>query len=126
VCQEQNRNNSTALRASATIRYGQNTRTGDRRANSSSGGGPGGDWTPAALSCREAPRVAGGYRSGNTAIGCRRGRAARSGGIRSGLRSIVTRPYVVFYRIDQQAAQIVRVLDGRRDLDEIFTDEPPA
>jgi toxin ParE1/3/4 len=40
--------------------------------------------------------------------------------IRPGLRSIAARPHVVFYRVSDSAAQIVRVLDGRRDLDEIF------
>jgi toxin ParE1/3/4 len=40
--------------------------------------------------------------------------------IRLGLRSLVARPHVVFYRVVQDRAEIVRVLDGRRDLDEIF------
>jgi toxin ParE1/3/4 len=43
--------------------------------------------------------------------------------VRPGLRSIAARPHVVFYRASGDAAEIVRVLDGRRDLDEIFTDE---
>ena len=40
--------------------------------------------------------------------------------VRRGLRSIAARPYVLFYRIAGDRAEIVRVLDGRRDLDEIF------
>ena len=37
------------------------------------------------------------------------------------LRSIVVSPYVVFYRVSDDSVEIVRVLDGRRDLEEIFT-----
>jgi toxin ParE1/3/4 len=40
--------------------------------------------------------------------------------VRPGLRSIATRPHVIFYRVNNDVAEIVRVLDGRRDLDEIF------
>jgi toxin ParE1/3/4 len=40
--------------------------------------------------------------------------------IRAGLRSIVASPHIVFYRVNNDVAEIVRVLDGRRDLDEIF------
>jgi toxin ParE1/3/4 len=40
--------------------------------------------------------------------------------VRSGLRSIAAAPHVVFYRVNSDATEIVRVLDGRRDLDEIF------
>jgi toxin ParE1/3/4 len=43
--------------------------------------------------------------------------------VRPGLRSIAVRPHVLFYRVIDNAAEIVRVLDGRRDLDEIFRDE---
>ena len=43
--------------------------------------------------------------------------------VRLGLRSIVARPYVVFYRVNNHIAEIVRVLDGRRDLDEIFAED---
>src|SRR6202161_4305839 len=42
--------------------------------------------------------------------------------VRPGLRSIATRPHVVFYRVNNDVAEIVRVLDGRRDLDEIFAE----
>jgi toxin ParE1/3/4 len=44
--------------------------------------------------------------------------------LRSGLRSIAARPHVVFYRVSNDAPEIVRVLDGRRDLDEIFAETP--
>jgi toxin ParE1/3/4 len=44
--------------------------------------------------------------------------------VRQGLRSIVARPHVVFYRVNSDVAEIVRVLDGRRDLDEIFSASP--
>jgi plasmid stabilization system protein ParE len=33
-------------------------------------------------------------------------------------------PHVVFYRVNDDVAEIVRVLDGRRDLDEVFAYEP--
>jgi plasmid stabilization system protein ParE len=33
-------------------------------------------------------------------------------------------PHVVFYRVTNDGAEIVRVLDGRRDLDEIFARDP--
>jgi toxin ParE1/3/4 len=44
--------------------------------------------------------------------------------VRPGLRSVVARPHVIFYRVKNDVAEIVRVLDGRRDLDEIFAHEP--
>jgi toxin ParE1/3/4 len=40
--------------------------------------------------------------------------------IRPGLRSMAARPYVVFYRVRGDVAEAVRVLHGRRDIDEIF------
>lgn len=43
--------------------------------------------------------------------------------IRPGLRSIVSRPYVIFYRIRGGVAEIVRVLHGRRDLEDIFAED---
>ena len=46
--------------------------------------------------------------------------------LRPGIRSIAARPHVVFYRITETATEIVRVLDGRRDLDDIFAAEPGA
>jgi toxin ParE1/3/4 len=46
--------------------------------------------------------------------------------IRSGLRSVLAEPYVVFYRLSvDDDVQIVRVLHGRRDIDEIFADDLP-
>jgi toxin ParE1/3/4 len=44
--------------------------------------------------------------------------------IRSGLHSFATGPHVIFYRVVDDRPEIVRVLDGRRDLDEIFSDDP--
>jgi toxin ParE1/3/4 len=40
--------------------------------------------------------------------------------LRHGLRSLAVRPHVVFYRVVDGVPEIGRVLDGRRDLDEIF------
>jgi toxin ParE1/3/4 len=40
--------------------------------------------------------------------------------VRPGLRSMAATPHVIFYRVTNDVAEIVRVLDGRRDLDEIF------
>ncbi len=42
--------------------------------------------------------------------------------LRSGIRSIAAGAHVVFYRVADDIPQIVRVLDGRRDIDEIFAD----
>jgi toxin ParE1/3/4 len=39
-----------------------------------------------------------------------------------GMRSIVVRPYVIFYRAAANEVQIVRVLHGRRDIETIFAD----
>lgn len=44
--------------------------------------------------------------------------------VRPGLRSIAASPHVVFYRVNADVAEIVRVLDGRRDLEDIFAHEP--
>ena len=44
--------------------------------------------------------------------------------VRPGLRSMAASPHVVFYRVNDDVAEIVRVLDGRRDLDEVFAHEP--
>jgi toxin ParE1/3/4 len=43
--------------------------------------------------------------------------------LRSGLRSLAVNPQVVFYRLRQDRPEIVRVLDGRQDIGEIFPDE---
>jgi toxin ParE1/3/4 len=44
--------------------------------------------------------------------------------IRSGLHSFATSLHVVFYRVVDNRPEIVRVLDGRRDIDDIFSDDP--
>ncbi len=44
--------------------------------------------------------------------------------VRLGLRSMAASPHIVFYRVNDDVAEIVRVLDGRRDLDEVFAHEP--
>ena len=44
--------------------------------------------------------------------------------VRPGLRSMSASPHIVFYRVNEDVAEIVRVLDGRRDLDEAFAHEP--
>jgi toxin ParE1/3/4 len=41
--------------------------------------------------------------------------------IRTGLRSLATGPQVVFYRLKGERPEIVRVLDGRQDIEEIFS-----
>jgi plasmid stabilization system protein ParE len=43
--------------------------------------------------------------------------------IRPGLRSRATGTHVIFYRVKDDVAEIVRVLDGRRDLERIFDDD---
>jgi len=40
--------------------------------------------------------------------------------VRSGLRSFAASPHIVFYRVVDGAPQIVRVLDGRQDIEEKF------
>jgi plasmid stabilization system protein ParE len=40
--------------------------------------------------------------------------------VRKGLRSLAAAPHVVFYRIVNDVPEIVRVLDGRQDIDEKF------
>jgi toxin ParE1/3/4 len=37
------------------------------------------------------------------------------------LRSVVARPHVIFYRVKNDSTEIARVLDGRQDLEEIFS-----
>jgi toxin ParE1/3/4 len=44
--------------------------------------------------------------------------------VRAGLRSMAANSHVVFYRVKDGVAEIIRVLDGRRDLDEIFASGP--
>jgi len=43
--------------------------------------------------------------------------------VRVGLRSLSAGSQIVFYRLKSDRPEIVRVLDGRRDIDEIFADE---
>jgi toxin ParE1/3/4 len=42
--------------------------------------------------------------------------------IRTGLRSLAAAPQTVFYRLKDDRPEIVRVLDGRQDIEEIFSD----
>ena len=42
--------------------------------------------------------------------------------IRAGLRSLAATPQIVFYRLKDDRPEIVRVLDGRQDIEEIFSD----
>lgn len=42
----------------------------------------------------------------------------------AGLRTIVAAPYIVFYRKNDAIVEIVRVLDGRRDIDAILAGMP--
>ena len=41
--------------------------------------------------------------------------------IRAGLRSLTATPQIVFYRLRDDRPEIVRVLDGRQDIEEIFS-----
>src|SRR5438128_10523625 len=43
--------------------------------------------------------------------------------IRPGLRSLTVAPQIVFYRLNNDRPEIVRVLDGRQDIEEIFSDD---
>lgn len=43
--------------------------------------------------------------------------------IRVGLRSLSAAPQVVFYRLNGDRPEIVRVLDGRQDIEEIFSED---
>lgn len=43
--------------------------------------------------------------------------------VRPGLRSFAATPHVVFYRVVDERPQIVRVLDGRQDIEERFAAE---
>jgi toxin ParE1/3/4 len=46
--------------------------------------------------------------------------------VRRGLRSIASPPHVVFYRVAEERVDVVRVLHGRRDIDQIFAGIPDA
>ena len=45
--------------------------------------------------------------------------------LRPGLRSFAAPPHVVFYRVVNDTPQIVRVLDGRQDIEEKFAVRDP-
>ena len=42
--------------------------------------------------------------------------------IRPALRSLAVNPHVLFYRVADDVAEIVRVIDGRRDIEGIFAE----
>ncbi len=42
--------------------------------------------------------------------------------VREGLRSLAASPHVVFYRLIDETTEIVRVLDGRQDIEDIFSE----
>ena len=42
--------------------------------------------------------------------------------LRAGVRSLAATPHVVFYRVVNDIPEIIRILDSRRDIDEIFSD----
>jgi toxin ParE1/3/4 len=42
--------------------------------------------------------------------------------LRSGFRSFAATPHVVFYRVTNGVPEIIRILDSRRDIEEIFSD----
>lgn len=46
------------------------------------------------------------------------------GEIRQGLRSVSAPPFVVFYQVQDDVASIIRVVDGRRDLERMPFDDP--
>lgn len=41
--------------------------------------------------------------------------------LRAGIRSLAATPHVVFYRVANEIPEIIRILDSRRDIDEIFS-----
>jgi toxin ParE1/3/4 len=41
-----------------------------------------------------------------------------------GLRSVLSHPYVIFYRVNEHAVEVARVLHGRRNFAEAFKKEP--
>jgi toxin ParE1/3/4 len=42
--------------------------------------------------------------------------------LRTGLRSLAANTQIVFYRVTNDQPEIVRVLDGRQDIEEIFSE----
>lgn len=43
--------------------------------------------------------------------------------LRGGVRSLAAKPHVLFYRVVNEIPEIMRILDGRQDIDEIFATE---
>ena len=43
--------------------------------------------------------------------------------LRPGIREVVVYPTVLFYRVSRQQIEIVRVVDGRRDIAAIFGED---
>jgi len=41
--------------------------------------------------------------------------------ITAGLRSYPVAPHVIFYRVKNEAPELIRILDGRQDIDTIFS-----
>lgn len=41
--------------------------------------------------------------------------------LRAGMRSLLSEPYVIFYRAQNDTPEIVRILHGSQDLEEIFS-----
>jgi plasmid stabilization system protein ParE len=44
--------------------------------------------------------------------------------LRPGIRSLAAKPHVLFYRVLNELPEVMRILDGRQDIDEIFTAGP--
>ena len=44
--------------------------------------------------------------------------------LRPGVRSLAAKPHVLFYRVTRDVPEIMRILDGRQDIDEIFAAAP--
>lgn len=47
-----------------------------------------------------------------------RGRARTE--LRAGVRSVPHKPYIIFYRIEARSIQVLRVVHGARDVDQLF------
>jgi toxin ParE1/3/4 len=45
--------------------------------------------------------------------------------IRAGLRSIAAPPHVIFYWLQDERVEILRVLHGHMDIERIFSENPP-
>ncbi len=43
-----------------------------------------------------------------------------------GLRSVVVKPYVIFYRVTKEAVEVLRILHGARDVDSIMAEPDEA